>query len=429
MQLKINKQMLRGFLVVSVFVLGSFALSGCIGQDEEPPMTTTVTKPGTTVTQPGTTVTTVKPTLTLIAGWAGEEMEAFLPVLDVFTAKTGIEVNYVISRSEDSTPVLPAQFAAGVTPADVLFVWDWWISENTEHFVDVSDMVNPSDFGPGFIDKVTVEGKIYGSSYTGKGKPGFWYRLSFFEEHGLQIPTTWDQFMSLLDNIQAISGIDTAIASGDGVGWPLSDITEHFILTYGGVDLFNDLIDGSVSWTSPEVQDVFENYLVPVLEAGHFSEPKQWDLIINDWWDGKHGLYFMGSWLTGMVEDSSDLGVMALPGAQAFIFNADFFGIPKYTKHLAEAKLLMEFLSSVEGQTKQVEQGGHIATHLDVSLDSYPALDRQMAVLLAGAVAVADLDDTIGGEFQPNFWAQLQLLWVSPGEWETVLASIESKAP
>jgi len=46
-----------------------------------------------------------------------------------------------------------------------------------------------------------------------------------------------------------------------------------------------------------------------------------------------------------------------------------------------------------------------------------------------GVQILSDLDDSIGGQFQTNLWSQLQLLWVSPGQLDAVLASIQSKMP
>jgi len=367
--------------------------------------------------------------LVVIGPWSGAEMESFMPVLGAFAVEKGIMVEYRTYRAEDLATILPAQFKAGKAPADVIFMWAWWIRNNTEHILDISDIIDSADFMPGIVDQVTVDGKVYGAPYTGKVKPGFWYRISFFEEHNLKVPTTWEEFTTLLENISTIDGIVAPIASGDGVGWPLSDVTEHFILTFGGTDLFEGLINGSVSWTSDEVKAIFKDKLVPLLKKGYFSEPDDWTLILENWWEGKHALYFMGSWITGMVDDPTDLGVFSLPGAKAFVFCPDFMFIPKYTKHPDEAKELVKFLSGAEGQTIQVRQGGHIATNLNVELSAYPEVDKKVAQLLQGATAVTDLDDTIGGEFQTTFWDQLKYLWAHPDEWETVLAKIEEKAP
>jgi multiple sugar transport system substrate-binding protein len=370
----------------------------------------------------------VGPTLTVIGPWSGAEMDAFLPVLEAFEDKTGTKVSYRIFRAEDLAPILPAQFAAGQAPGDVIFMWNWFIQEKGEegHILEVTGKIDEADFRPGVLDFVKVDDKLYGGAYTGKGKPGFWYRKSFFTANGLTVPTTWAEFLTLLDDIAAIPSIVNPILSGDGVGWPLSDITEHFIATYGGPQLHRDLTNGTVAWNSTQVKTIFTDRIVPLL-AGNFSDPRTWDTYIENWWNGsEYGLYFMGSWITGMAHDPTDLGVFSLPGAagaEGVVFTTDYFFVPAYTEHPKEALELLEFLASEEGQSLQVAEGGHIATNINVPLDAYPpGPDTDMAVAM-------DLDDTIGGEFQTTFWSQLKLLWVSPGQLDAVLDAIEAKAP
>ena len=137
----------------------------------------------------------------------------------------------------------------------------------------------------------------------------------------------------------------------------------------------------------------------------------------------------MGSWITGMVDDPSDLGVFSLPGCEGLVFAADYFFIPKYTQYPDEAKELFKFLASSEAQRLQVAQGGHIATNTEVTLDSYPEVDRMVANLTVGKTVLPDLDDSIGGEFQATFWDRLKLLWVDPAKLDDVLEAIEAVAP
>jgi len=165
-----------------------------------------------------------------------------------------------------------------------------------------------------------------------------------------------------------------------------------------------------------------------LLEAGYFSEPIEWTTAIELWWGGDYGLYFMGSWITGMVEDPEDLGVFSIPGSEGLVFAADYFFVPEYTLHPEEAKQLAQFLASAEAQRLQVAQGGHIATALAVSLDAYPAVDRGVAEVLVGKEVLSDLDDTIGGEFQATFWDQLKLLWVNPEALDDVLEALQEKS-
>ena len=370
------------------------------------------------------------PTITVIGPWSGAEMDKFLPVLDRFEALTGINVRYKIYRAEELATLLPAQFASGTAPGDVIFMWGWFIAENAEngHVMEVTDLIDESKFLSGSLDAVKVDGELYGCAYTGKVKPGFWYRKSFFAAHGLTEPKTWDEFLALLDTLKTM-GFEHPIASGDEIGWPLSDITEHFLITYGGPELQLKLINGASSWTEDSVRGIFEDYLVPLLENGYFSEPIEWTTAKDQWWQGDYALYFMGSWITGMVDDPSDLGVFSLPDCEGLVFAADYFFIPQYTQYPDEAKELFKFLASSEAQRLQVAQGGHVATNIEVSLDSYPEVDRRVANLTVGKAVLPDLDDSIGGEFQATFWDQLKLLWVSPQSLDDVLGAIEAVAP
>ena len=370
-------------------------------------------------------------TLKVIGPWAGPEREAFLPVLEAFEEKTGINVEYKIYRAEDLAAILPSMFAARTTPGDVIFMWSWYIQKigPEGHALDVTDLVDEADFLVGALDPVKVGDKLYGGAYTGKVKPGFWYRKSFFNAHGLSPPTTWAEFLTLLNDIAAIPGIVTPVISGDSVGWPLSDVTEHFLVTFGGPQLHRDLIAGTVDWTSPQVRTIFADRLVPLLEGVYFSEPIEWTTALDLWWNGEYGLYFMGSWITGMVDDPDDLGVFSLPGAEGIVFGGDYFFIPTYTEHPEEARELFKFLASAEAQTIQVAQGGHIATNLNVPLDAYPPVDRQVAKVMVEKEILTDLDDTIGGVFQATFWDQLKLLWVDPTKLDDVLEAIEAAAP
>ena len=376
---------------------------------------------------------TLSPTITVVGPWSGAEMDAFLPILERFEALSGINVKYRVLRAEDLATLLPAQFAAGTTPGDVIFMWAWWIGQQAQngHALEVTALVDAADFLPGTFDQVNLTGKIYGGAYTGKVKPGFWYRKSFFAANNLtptNATSSWANFTALLADIAAVSGVVDPIVSGDGVGWPLSDITEHFLTTFGGAQLQHDLIAGTASWTTGTVRNIFENYLVPTL--GNFSDPLTWDsTAINSWWQGDYGLYFMGSWITGMVDNATDLGIIPLPGASALVLPADHFFIPAYTEHPDEAKELFSFLISEEAQRLQTAQGGHIATNINVPASSYPAVDLMVVQFIQDFAIVPDLDDTIGGEFQTTFWDQLKLLWVTPGELDNVLAAIEAVAP
>jgi len=379
--------------------------------------------------------------ITVIGPWTASEQTKFLPVLDAFTSATGIRVTYSYARQEDLQLILPVQFAAHRAPGDVVFMVSSFIKKEGLNgtVLDLTNVVDKAAYGTGALDPVTgTDGKLYGAAYTGKVKPGFWYRQSFFTAHSLTPPTTWAEFQSLLTAIKAVPGIVNPIVSGDGVGWPLSDVVEHFIATFGGASMHRNLTAGTQKWNSTAVHDLFANRIVPLLAARDFSQPLTWDsTAINGWWNNQYALYFMGSWITGMTPpvDPNDLGVFPLPTQSGItpgiVFGPDFMFIPAYSAKIDAAKQLIRFLASKDGQTVQVKQGGHLATVLGVPASAYPAVDAKVAQTLVGKEVLPDLDDTKGGAFQTNFWSQLKGLWTSPNpaaDLNSILDAIQSKA-
>ncbi len=382
---------------------------------------------------PQQTTTAQKVKLVVIGPWAGDEMKAFQQVLNKFMEEhPNIEVEYRIYRAEDLASIAPPQFEAGMAPGDVIFsAWGWWVKEMGEkgYLMDLSGLVNPDEYIKGIFDPVKSGDKIYGLPFTAWAKPGFWYRKSFFQKYGLEVPKTWDEFKQLLDKIKQIPGIEAPIVTGDSVGWPISDIVEHFIITFGGVDMQLKLIKGELKFNDPQVKAIFENYIVPLIKEGYFSEPIEWTKAIEEWWNGKYALYFMGTWITGMVDDPNDLGFFPLPGCKGVVMGTDYIFVPKFTEHPEEAKLLAKWLAT-EGQRVHVgTHAGKFATWLKVDIKDHWEPMQAVYEKLKQMTPVPDLDDSVGGDWQKLFWDQLKLLWVNPDKLDEVLNTLTENFP
>lgn len=366
--------------------------------------------------------------LTVFSLWGGTEEENFLKALEAFTEETGIKVTHVHQTTEGLKIGLPSQFAAGASVADVVIVpWPADIRSWGEagHLMDLSGLIDETKYPSDFVNMVKVDGKLYAVPFKMWSKPGFWYRKSFFEAHGLTPPKTWDEFINLLETLKGIEGIEAPIASGDGVGWPLSDVAEAFIINRGSPELQEKLISGEKTFTDPEVKAVFEE-LANLLAKGYFSEPDEWTSQIDKLWDGKYGIYFMGCWMTVMpqVKDINDLGFFPFPEAKGVVAGGDWVVVPKYTEHPEEAKQLAQFLAGAKAQEIMVKQGGFLATNYDVPAEAYSPADKAVVDFMKTVKVVPDLDDAIGGDFQLDFWDQLKLLWVNPNALDDVLESL-----
>ena len=357
--------------------------------------------------------------------WTGDAMELFQPVVDAFEAETGIKVRLLPYKTEDLGPLLPAQFMAKEPMADVMIMsWPWWIEQNAEYLEDLTDVTEGIDF---LGTLVTANDAVYGVPSYLWLKPGFWYRKSVFEANGLSEPQTWEEFLALMDDLAAIEGIDSPLTSANG--YPLADMVEHFLATFGGPEMIEGIIDGTVKWTDPEVRAVFADYLIPLLENGSFSAPVDRHAAGDLWWQGEYGMHFYGNWVSEDVDDPSDMGIIPLPGATSVVGGSDWMFVPKYTDRLDDAKAFIAFVISDEGMRIRLENGGRLSSRADFPLEDYMPAEATLAAAISDFVVLPDLDDTIGGEWQTIFWDQIALLWVEPDALDSVLETLQENMP
>jgi multiple sugar transport system substrate-binding protein len=362
--------------------------------------------------------------LTIYALWTGAEQHNFEQVLGNFSQNTNIQYAYYGQTTSDLLISVPPQLAAPPYDVDVLIIpWPDWISQNSPYLTSVTDLVTQSQFPANIISPVKSGDTLWAAPFKLSGKPGFWYRPSFFEANGLTVPTTYDEFMNtLLPAIKAVPGVEQAIASGvdaQGLGWPLSDTTEAFIIGLGGYQLQLDLIAGpSVrNWTDPQVTSVFTQ-LTDLLAAGYFSPPAEWESQLAKLWSGTYGIYFQGSFVTTLpeVEDPNDFAFFPFPATNGVSGSIDYAVITKEGPHLDQAKQLVQYMATADAQAILVKQGGALATNTGVPASDYSAVDKSVVDFMgkSGITIVPDLDDTIGGSWQTTFWDQLKLLWATP---------------
>lgn len=409
-KLKTNK----GAIIVVIIIIALFTVAiGCLS-----------TKP----------VQTSNVELKVMGLWSGDEETNFKKVLDAFENKTGIKTNYISQTTEGLMVGMPIAFSAKNSPADVILApWPGRIKgfADAGHLLDSSDMISKQDYSGATLDPVTVGNNIYAVPFKMAAKPGFWYKKSFFRTKGLKEPATYGEFKQLLANLKQIKGIEAPIASGDGTGWPLDDTTESFIIGIGGPDKQQDLIAGTLAWTSPEVKNSF-NELDSLLKAGYFSSPTDWTIQVKKFWDEKYGIYFMGDWITGMSKegvDPNDIDFFPFPGSKGMVVSIDYAFIPKYTSFPEQAKELANFLGSAEAQEIWVRQGGFLGPNLTINRNIYSPIAQKELDLLSKVTIVPGIGDSIGGEFQTTLWDQLKLLWVEPSSLDQVLEAIQKKAP
>ncbi|PSP27824.1 carbohydrate ABC transporter substrate-binding protein [Halobacteriales archaeon QH_2_65_14] len=353
--------------------------------------------------------------------WAGQEEENFRMVIDHVQSQTDVEIEYHPRTTDALLTGTLMDYESGTAPADIVVMPSparIRSDARNGHLEPVGDVWDPANYAVE-PDQVTVDGEVYAVPFKMDLKPGFWYRQSFFEEHGLSEPEDYDEFLDLLAEIDGIEGVDAPIASGNGDGWPLSDVTEGFFLRQeNGDELQQGLISGEVDFTDERVQTAFEE-IQQLHQEGYFSQQRDFGVQYEYFWDNQLPLYFMGSFTTGFdaIQEPEDLGVFMMPGAQGMVASVNWFTIPTYSDNVEAAKAALSEFISPEGQRVWAKQGGFIASSNQMSADAYQLeVMAQLPQMADQVTIVPDLDDALGNPFQQEFWSQLKGLWSDPDQ-------------
>ncbi|OVE85564.1 ABC transporter substrate-binding protein [Natronolimnobius baerhuensis] len=357
--------------------------------------------------------------ITVTAVWTDDEEEDFLAVVDYAEDETGLEISYAPRDTETLLTETLMDYEVGVATADIVVLpTEGRVQRDgaAGHLEPLGDLWDEDDYATDY-SAVEVDGEVYAAPFGGDIKPGFWYRPSFFDEHDLEEPEDYDEFVDLLDEIDDIDGVEAPLASGNGDGWPLSDVAEAFILRQDdGAELQLDLIEGDASFTDDRVVTAFEE-LQELLEEGYFSEVRDFGVQYEFFWENEIPLYFMGSWTPafGAIEDPEDLDYFMLPGSEAMVTSINWFTVPAYAPDVDAATDAVEAIISPDGQEVWTERGGFVPTALDVPDDAFDLEVMQDISEQADEVElVPDLDDALGDPFQAEFWSQLLGLWAEP---------------
>ncbi len=383
--------------------------------------------------------------------WGGVEGENFQNALKIFENKTGIKVRIV--QQSDIRSAIQTELAAGAPQFDVAIVpWPSFVRElgQAGRLMDLTPIYNELDLRNNIInpqsyaDVVSVNGKYYAVPIKAWAKPGIWYNVHVFQQLNITVPEsgimTWDEFLNVCEKIKN-AGIQPLAAGGQDK-WPLTDFTEAVILRMGGPDLQYKLMHHEISWTDPQVEEVFAT-IADLIKKGYFgSTPtaEAWSQQIGRLANGEVAMYFMGNWLNLMIQSDYnkkpgvDYDLMLFPRISedvsiAIVAGGDWAIVPANPPHPDEARELVKWLAGPEYQEAMVKMKGYLAVHKGVPKSAYDAVDAKIVDWLNQYTVVPDLDDNFDySEFQLTFWNALYNLWSNPDNYQQILQQLEQEA-
>jgi alpha-glucoside transport system substrate-binding protein len=347
--------------------------------------------PGATGTPTGTTPPAGGGTLNVLSLWGGSEEQAFRNVLDAFTAKTGIAVNYETDRANYAT-TLQSRITGG-NPPDIAiipgigflrrFANDGSLTKIADMGVDVAGL--SSSYPQGFLDVGTVGGDLYGvpAKYNSKGT--IWYRPDMFTAAGVSVPTSWDEFKAALDALKDNPG---ALGLGAADDWTLTDWFESIYLRQAGPEAYDKLFSADGDWADPSVQTAVDTMLEVLNDT--YVVGGVTDALGRGFVDGigqafsataQAAVYYEGGFVGGIAttDVNTDLVIgetidwfpfpMINNTSDQTTFGGDVVGAFTNTD---QAKAFMQYVITPEANTEWAKTGAIVSPNKGVGTDAYP---------------------------------------------------------
>lgn len=209
-----------------------------------------------------------------------------------------------------------------------------------------------------FAKDFEIDGNIYGLPMYGFNE-FVYYRKSVFNELGLEIPTTWEEFVALSTKIKD-NGSYIPMALGAKDSWTTYPFNEFMpFLVPGGNDILSKMAVEKDPFSPGKPFYVAYDMLDKYYNTKPFGEDPLgygWDQEKSMFASKKAAMLASGQWFYMDLEKDmpketlEDIGVFVLPARETkedpfrYLVSAEvFLSIPKYSKNADEAKKFLDW--------------------------------------------------------------------------------------
>jgi ABC-type glycerol-3-phosphate transport system substrate-binding protein len=355
-------------------------------------------------------------------------------------ANPDIRVVHSTVAHEDFKQAIRAYLTAS-TPLDVM---TWFAGNRARFFIDkglimdISDVWEQegwlSDYPTGFRAMSSVGGKQY-------FVPASWYwwavyyRKDIFDQYGLEVPQTWDEFLAVCETLKAN---DIApITIGTKYRWTAAAWFDYLNMRVNGPEFHIDLMLGKESYDDPRVLKVFTDYWAPLIENGYFIEDPaaySWSEAIPFMLDGEAAMYLMGDFLRDNYPDEEEdkIDFFRFPIIDPSVpigedAPTDGYFVAANAQHPEEAKRFLAFLGGLEAQQLFADDLGRLPTNMQVDTSGFTPMQQKGLELIQGADFVAQFyDRDTTPEMADEGMNGFMQFWDSPDQIEEILAYLET---
>ena len=317
--------------------------------------------------------------IAISCGAVGIELQLCEEGAQAWSDMTGNTVNIVSTPNSTTERLALYQqlLAAEATDIDVFQIDVIWPGILGSHFIDLAPFTGgaEADHFAAIVENNTIDGEL-------KAMPWFtdagvlYYRTDLLEEHGAQVPTTWQELTATAQMIQ-----DAERAQGNEQMWGfvwqgrayegLTCDALEWIDSFGGGEIVD--ADGEITINNPQAIEAID---LAASWVGTISPPG----VLNYAEEEARGVFQAGNavfmrnwpyaWSLGQSEDSpirGNIGVAALPkggedGQHTGTLGGWQLAVSRYSDHPEEAASLVMFLTSYDEQKRRAIVGSYNPT-------------------------------------------------------------------
>jgi raffinose/stachyose/melibiose transport system substrate-binding protein len=233
----------------------------------------------------------------------------------------------------------------------------------SEALADLTDLPGQANIVDSFKPVVTApDGTIRGVPFGAAMGGGVYYNRKLYEELGLSVPKTWDEFMANNAKIKEAGRVPVATTFGDTWTSQLFVLGDFFNVQAEVPTFAADYTNNAAKYaTTPAAARGFQ-YLEDVFKAGYMNE----DFGVAKFEDGMRMVatgeaahypmltFAMATVKQNTPDNINDLGYFALPGPTAdknglTVWMPSALYIPAASENTDAAKDFLNFVASVEG--------------------------------------------------------------------------------
>lgn len=299
----------------------------------------------------------------------GYGSEYWMQVADLFEEQhPGVTVN--VTANPKIGDIIRPNILAG-NPPDFVYLHSMDSTGVTNAMIkdhalaDISDVMAEVEdkLLPGFLENKNLQPYGDGKTYLAPmyySTTGLWYNKNYFETNNLEVPTTWDEFFALGDQVKQIDG--RALFTYQGI-YPtyLESLVNPALAAGVGVEGYEKMASYEKgAWDNDTVRAVLNNiarigtdgYLMEGTVALDHTQAQ------SEWLMGKAVFHPNGSWVEGEMQDAPreegfEYGFCSAPvlneGDDKYVYTqVEEMWIPAAAKNIDLAKEFLAFQYSDE---------------------------------------------------------------------------------